>query len=106
MIGADRTPDRPARKMLTAQTPTDTWVGLVPDSDVMAGESTMARTRSPTSLYRTTIAPISTTRITQAYTMIWSRVTGTPMTWNTLTGWGARPGASRMVTLPNSSVAR
>ena len=50
MTGADRTPVRPARKMLTAHTPTDTAVGLVPDSDVMAGESTMARTRSPTSV--------------------------------------------------------
>ena len=36
--------------MLTAHTPTDTRLGLVPDSEVMAGESTMARTRRPTSV--------------------------------------------------------
>jgi hypothetical protein len=36
--------------MLTAHTPIDTRVGLVPDSEVRAGESTMARTRNPTSV--------------------------------------------------------
>ena len=50
MIGAERTPVRPARPMLAAQTPTDTAPGLVPESDVIAGESTIARTRRPMSV--------------------------------------------------------
>ncbi len=36
--------------------------------------------------------------------MIWSIVTGTPRNLNTRTGWGARPGAERMVWLPKMSV--
>ena len=50
MIGAASTPAKPAKKVLTAQTPTETAVGLVPERSVMAGESTMARTLSPTSV--------------------------------------------------------
>ena len=50
MIGADSTPTSPASPMLTAQTPIDMALGLVPDSEVIAGESTMARTRRPTSV--------------------------------------------------------
>src|SRR6266851_960130 len=105
MIGADSTPARPARKMLAAHTATDTAVGLIPDNDVMAGESTIARTRRPTSVYRSTSAPTTTTKITQPYTMIWSTVTGTPRNWYTCTGSGARPGALRMIWLPNNNVA-
>ena len=50
MMGAASTPASPAKKVLTAQTPTEIAVGLVPDRSVMAGESTMARTLSPTSV--------------------------------------------------------
>ncbi len=50
MIGAASTPANPAKKVLTAQTPTETASGLVPDRSVMAGESTMARTLRPTSV--------------------------------------------------------
>ena len=50
MIGAASTPTRPARAMLTAHTPIEIRLGLVPDREVMAGESTMARTRSPMSV--------------------------------------------------------
>src|SRR5579859_2339846 len=46
-MGAARIPARPARKKLAAQTPSDTLAGLSPDSEVIAGESTMARTRRP-----------------------------------------------------------
>ncbi len=49
-MGAASTPHRPAKKVLTAQTPTEIAVGLVPDRSVIAGESTMARTLSPTSV--------------------------------------------------------
>ena len=50
MTGPASTPASPARNVLLAHTPIDTAVGLVPDSDVIAGESTIARTRSPTSV--------------------------------------------------------
>ena len=50
MIGAARTPTSPAKNVLTAQTPTEIAVGLVPERSVMAGESTMARTLRPTSV--------------------------------------------------------
>ena len=50
MIGAATTPMSPARNVLAAHTPAEIRSGLVPDSDVMAGESTIARTRSPTRL--------------------------------------------------------
>ncbi len=50
MIGAARTPHSPAKKVLTAQTPTEIKVGFVPERSVMAGESTMARTLRPTSV--------------------------------------------------------
>ena len=50
MMGAASTPARPAKNVLTAQTPIETTVGLVPDRSVMAGESTMARTLRPTSV--------------------------------------------------------
>ena len=50
MIGAASTPHSPAKKVLTAHTPTEIAVGLVPERSVMAGESTMARTLRPTSV--------------------------------------------------------
>ena len=50
MIGAARTPVSPARVTLTAHTPTDTDTGFAPDSDVIAGESTIARTLRPMSV--------------------------------------------------------
>ncbi len=50
MIGAARTPARPAKKVLTAQTPIEIAAGLVPDRSVIAGESTMALTLRPTSV--------------------------------------------------------
>ena len=81
MMGAASTPHRPAKKVLTAQTPSETVVGLVPERSVIAGESTMALTLRPTSVYRRTTAPTTTVRTTQMYTMIWSRVTGTPRNW-------------------------
>ena len=49
-MGAASTPPNPAKKVLTAHTPTEIAVGLVPDRSVMAGESTMARTFRPTSV--------------------------------------------------------
>ncbi len=48
--GAASTPTSPARPMLTAQTPMEIRSGLVAESDVIAGESTMARTRRPMSV--------------------------------------------------------
>ena len=50
MMGAARTPASPAKKVLTAHTPTEIAVGFVPDRSVMAGESTMARTLRPISV--------------------------------------------------------
>ena len=50
MMGAASTPASPAKKVLTAHTPTEIAVGFVPDRSVMAGESTMARTFRPTSV--------------------------------------------------------
>ena len=49
-MGAARTPASPAKRVLTAQTPTEMKVGLVPERSVIAGESTIARTLSPTSV--------------------------------------------------------
>ncbi len=48
--GAAKTPTSPASAVLTAQTPMEMRSGLVADSEVMAGESTMARTRRPMSV--------------------------------------------------------
>ena len=48
--GAANTPTSPAKKVLTAHTPSETDVGLVPERSVMAGESTMALTLRPTSV--------------------------------------------------------
>ena len=103
--GAERTPTSPASPMLTAQTPMEIRSGLVAESDVMAGESTMARTRSPMSVNRRTTTPATTTRATQMYVMTCSIVTATPRKSNTRTGSGARPGADRIVWLPKISAA-
>ena len=66
MIGAARTPTSPAKKVLTAHTPTEMAFGLVPDRSVIAGESTMARTLSPISVKRRTRPPATTVTTTQA----------------------------------------
>src|ERR1700722_16093598 len=49
-MGAASTPAKPAKNVLTAQTPTEMEVGFVPERSVIAGESTIARTFSPTSV--------------------------------------------------------
>ncbi len=105
MMGAASTPANPAKNVLTAQTTMDTPLGLVPDRAVMAGESTMARTLSPRSVYRRIAEPRTTVPRTQPYTMIWSIVTATPKKLKTLTGSGARPGADMMAWLPKINVA-
>ncbi len=57
LVGATRMPAKPASVALTAHTPSDTRPGCVPDSEVIASESTMARTRRPTSVKRSTTVP-------------------------------------------------
>src|SRR5579872_1183755 len=47
LVGATRMPASPARVALTAHTPSPTRPGLVPDSDAIASESTIALTRRP-----------------------------------------------------------
>ncbi len=44
LVGATRMPASPASMALTAQTPTAIRPGLVPDSEVIDSESTLART--------------------------------------------------------------
>src|SRR4051794_4891306 len=56
-VGATRMPARPASAVLTVHTPSDTRPGLVPDRDAIASESTIARTRRPTSVSRRTTVP-------------------------------------------------
>ena len=82
--------------MLAAQTVAAIAPGLVPDVAVIAGESTIARTRRPMSVYRRITTPRPMTTTTHAYTTIWSIVTATPNTSNTSTGLGAMPGAMRI----------
>ena len=62
ITGAASTPASPAKNVLTAHTPADTAPGFVPESAVIASESTSARTRRPTSVNRRTSAPITTGR--------------------------------------------
>ena len=57
LVGATSTPASPASVALTAHTPTETRFGLVPDSEVIASESTIARTRKPMSVKRSTAVP-------------------------------------------------
>ncbi len=47
IVGAASIPASPASDVLTAHTPMETVSGFVPESDVIAGESTMALTRRP-----------------------------------------------------------
>ena len=44
LVGATRMPASPANMVLTAHTPTATRPGFVPESEVIASESTLART--------------------------------------------------------------
>src|SRR6202050_5848472 len=47
MMGAASTPQSPAKSVLTAQTPTETAVGFVPDRSVMAGGASQAPALRP-----------------------------------------------------------
>ena len=66
ITGAARMPERPARKVATTQTPAAMRDGLLPESEVIASESTIARTLRPASVKRRMSAPITTMAITQA----------------------------------------
>ena len=66
MTGAARMPARPASMVETTQTPAAMRDGLLPDSDVIASESTIARTLRPASVKRRMSAPNTTMPITQA----------------------------------------
>ena len=68
-MGATSTPVNPARKVVPAQTPIDTRPGFVPDSEVSAGESTIARIARPASVKRSIAPPTTTTEATQSKTM-------------------------------------
>ena len=57
MTGAARIPTSPARNIATTHTPAAIRDGLLPDSDVIASESTIARTLRPASVKRSTSAP-------------------------------------------------
>ena len=65
MTGAARMPASPARKVETTQTPAAMRDGLLPDSEVMASESTIARTLRPASVKRRISAPMTTMARTQ-----------------------------------------
>ena len=60
MTGAARMPARPASMVETTQTPAAMRDGLLPDSDVIASESTIARTLRPASVKRRISAPNTT----------------------------------------------
>ena len=60
MTGAARMPARPARNVETTHTPAAMRDGLLPDSEVIASESTIARTLSPASVKRRISAPTTT----------------------------------------------
>ena len=47
LVGATRIPARPASVALTTHAPRATRPGFVPDTDAIASESTVARTRRP-----------------------------------------------------------
>src|SRR5262245_18540729 len=93
ITGAARMPERPARNMAMTQTPAAMRDGLLPDSDVIASESTIARTHNPASVNRSTIAPTTTIAITHAYVITLFRSTVVPNTWYTGIGSGESPGA-------------
>ena len=65
LVGATRMPANPASMVLTAHTPTATRPGLVPEIEVIASESTLARTYRPTrvNLRMSVPARTRTTRI-------------------------------------------
>ena len=65
LVGATRMPASPASMVLTAQTPTATRPGLVPDSEVIDSESTLARTYSPTRVNLRRSVPARTTKSTK-----------------------------------------
>ena len=81
MTGAARMPASPASKVETTHTPAAMRDGLLPDSDVIASESTIARTLSPASVKRRMRKPKTTIPSTQAYAITWSSVTAVPNTW-------------------------
>ena len=64
----------------TTHTPAAMRDGLLPDSDVIASESTIARTLRPASVKRRISAPNTTMPRTHAYAMTWSSVTAVPNT--------------------------
>src|SRR5258708_13310996 len=78
--GATSTPHRPANDIVTAHTPHEMRAVVVPDKDVRASESTMARTRSPTEVRFRISTPELTTRGTAIYTIIWPREMTVPRT--------------------------
>src|SRR5260370_35128131 len=78
--GATSTPHRPANDIVTAHTPHEMRAVVVPDKDVRASESTMARTRSPTEGRFKISKPELTTRRSAIDTMIWARVMTVPRT--------------------------
>ena len=78
MTGAARIPDSPARNIETIHTPAAIRDGSLPDSDVIASESTIARTLSPASVKRSTSAPSTTIASTHAYVITWLSVTTVP----------------------------
>ena len=99
-VGASRMPARPAIIVLVTQTPMATRPGFVPESPVMASESTRARTLSPVTVKRRTRPPTSKVSATAASTITWSRLSVTPVP-NTFskvsTGSGASPGTNKIV---------
>ena len=105
LAGAASTPASPASAVLTIHTPTDIADGFTPDSDVIAGVSTIARTRSPILVSRMMTVPMMTTPRTQAKAMTWSSEATAPKIRYTRTGSGARPGAVLMVWFPKHSSA-
>src|SRR5258708_6597717 len=50
LVGAARTPTRPASAVVTIQTQIEILAGLTPDKEVIASVSTIARTFRPTSV--------------------------------------------------------
>src|SRR5262249_42993215 len=74
------------------QTPAAMRDGLLPESDVIASESTIARTHNPASVNRNTIAPTTTIAMTQAYVMTLFRSTVVPSKWYTGIGSGESRG--------------
>jgi hypothetical protein len=68
-------PESPASTIDTTQTPAAMRDGLLPESEVIASESTIARTLSPASVKRRIRKPRITMPSTHAYEITWSSVT-------------------------------